>query len=138
MYSLLGNAEIDPVDLDINEAGMRLSLRITCWSEAGERLRSMVTSWSGKTCTAGTDSALRRLCPGRGNFGGSLGCHELPNSAVGAAQDRIDEPIVSVEDADVEAATIVDLDASGVVQSTLLVEGQADAMDTTISSPLEN
>ena len=30
MYSLLGNAEIDLVDLDINEAGMRLSkLRIT-------------------------------------------------------------------------------------------------------------
>ena len=100
MYSLLGNAEIDLVDLDINEAGMRLSWRITSWSEAGERLRSRVTSWSGKTCTAGTDSALRRVCPGRGNFGGSHGCHELPLSAVGAAQDRMDETVVSVEDAD--------------------------------------
>ena len=48
----------------------------------------------------------------------------LLHSAVGAAQDRMDEPVVSVEDADVEAATIVDLDASGVVQSTLLVEGR--------------
>ena len=76
---------------------------------------------------------LRRICPGRGNFGGSHGCHELPHSAVGAAQDRMDETVVSVEDADVEAETIVDLDASGVVQSTLLVE-QADAMDTTVSS----
>ena len=37
MCSLLGNAGIDLVDLDINEAGMRLSLRITSWSEAGER-----------------------------------------------------------------------------------------------------
>ena len=138
MYSLLGNAWIDLVDLDINEAGMRLSLRITCWSEAGERLRSKVASWSGKTCTPSTDSALRRICPGRRNFGGSHGCHELPLSAVGAAQNRMDEPVVSVEDADVEAAIIVDLDASGVVQSTLLAEGQADAMDTTVSSRLKN
>ena len=68
------NAEIDLVDLDINKAGMRLSLRITSWSEAGARMRSRVTSWSGKTCTAGTDSALRRVCPGRGNFGESHGC----------------------------------------------------------------
>ena len=68
------NAGIDLVDLDINEAGMRLSLRITSWSEAGARMRSSVTSWSGKTCTAGTDSALRRVCPGRGNFGESHGC----------------------------------------------------------------
>ena len=44
MYSLLGNAGIDLVDLDINEAGMRLSSRITSWSEAGERLRSRITS----------------------------------------------------------------------------------------------
>ena len=44
MYSLLGNAGIDLVGLDINEAGMRLSSRITSWSEAGERLRSMVAS----------------------------------------------------------------------------------------------
>ena len=138
LSSLLGNAEIDLVDLDINEAGMSLSLRITSWSEAGERLRSRVTSWSGQTCTAGTDSALRRICPGRGSFGGSHGCHELPLSAVGAAQDRVVEPVVSVEDADVEAATSVELDASGVVQSVLLVEGQADAMDTTASSCLEN
>ena len=78
MYSLFGNAEIDLVDLDINEAGMGLSSGITSWSEAGERLRSRitswceacerlrsrVTSWSGKTCTAGTDSAHRRKCPG--------------------------------------------------------------------------
>ena len=62
--SLLGNAGIDLVGLDINEVGMRLSLRITSWSEAGERLGSRVTSWSGKTCTAGTDSAHRRVCPG--------------------------------------------------------------------------
>ena len=60
-----------------NEAGMRLSSRITSWSEAGERLRTRVTSWSGKTCTAGTDSALRLVCPGRGNFGGSHWCHQL-------------------------------------------------------------
>ena len=43
------NAGIDLVDLDINEADMRLSLRITSWSEAGARTRSRVTSWSGKT-----------------------------------------------------------------------------------------
>ena len=40
MCGLLGNTGINLVDLDINEAGMRLSLRITSWSEAGERLRS--------------------------------------------------------------------------------------------------
>ena len=60
-----------------NEAGMRLSLRITSWNEAGARMRSRVTSWSGKTCTAGTDSALRRVCPGRGNFGESHGCRSF-------------------------------------------------------------
>ena len=112
MYGVLGNCGIDLVDLDVNEAGMRLSSRITSWSEAGERLRSRVTSWSGKTCTAGTDSALRRVCPGRGNFGGSHGCHEPPHSAVCAAQDRMDETVVSVDDAEVEAETIVDVDAS--------------------------
>ena len=105
MYGLLGNAGIDLVDLDVNEAGMRLSSRIMSWSEAGERLRSRVTSWSGKTCTAGTDSALRHVRPGRDNFGGSHGCHEPLHSAVGAAQDRMDESVVSVEDADVEAKT---------------------------------
>ena len=68
MNGLLGNSGIDLFDLDLNEAGMRLSLRITRWSEAGERLRSKVTSWSGKTCKAGTDSAHRRVCPG-GSFG---------------------------------------------------------------------
>ena len=78
------------------------------------------------------------MCPGRGNFGGSHGCHELPLSAVGAAQDRMDVTVVSVEDADVEAATIVDLHASGVVQSTLLVGEKADATETTVSSRLEN
>ena len=36
---VLGNCGIDLVDLDVNEAGMRLSSRITSWSEAGERLR---------------------------------------------------------------------------------------------------
>ena len=133
MYGLLGNAGIDLVDLDVNEAGMRLSLRITSWSEVGERLRSSVASWSGKTCTAGTDPALRRVCPGRGNFGGSHGCHEPPHSAVGAAQDRMDKTVVSVEDADV-----LDLDASGVVQRMPLVEEQADAMETTVSSRLEH
>ena len=61
----------------------------------------------------------------------------LLHSAVSAAQDGMDESVVSVEDADVEAKTIVDLDASGVVQSTLLVGEQADAMDTTVSSRLE-
>ena len=74
---------------------------MTSWSEAGERLRSRVTSWSGKTARQAL--TLRRVCPGRGNFGGSHGCHELPHSAVGAAQDRMDETVVSVEDADVEA-----------------------------------
>ena len=64
MCGLLGNTRINLVDLDVVEAGMRLSLRITNWSEAGERLRSRVTSWSGKTCTAGTDSAHRRAYPG--------------------------------------------------------------------------
>ena len=44
MYGLRGNAVINLVDLDVNEAGMRLSFRITSWSEAGERLRSRVTS----------------------------------------------------------------------------------------------
>ena len=68
---------------------------------------------------------------------GSYGCHEPPHSAVCAAQDRMDETVVSVEDADVEAETIVDLDASGVVQSMLLVEGQADA-ETKVSSRLEH
>ena len=137
MYGLLGNAWIDLVDLDIN-AGERLRSRITSWSEAGERLRSRVTSWSGKTCTAGTDSALRRVCPGSGNFGGSHGCHELPHSVVGAVQDRMDETVVSVEDADVEAETILDFDGSVVVQSMLLVEGQADSMETTVSSRPEH
>ena len=65
---LLGNAGVDLVDLDVNEAGMRLSLKTTSWSEAGERLRSRVASWSGKTCMAGTDSAHQRVCPG-GSFG---------------------------------------------------------------------
>ena len=112
---------------------MRLSLRIKSWSEAGERLRSRVTSWRGKTCTAGTDSALRRVCPGRGNFGGSHGCRELPHSAVGAAHDWTDGTVVCVEDADVEAETILELDASGVVQRVLLVKEKADAMETTNS-----
>ena len=67
------NAGIDLVDLDINEAGMRLSLRITSWTEAGARMRSRVTSWSGKTCTAGTDSALRVSVQRRRYSTGSLG-----------------------------------------------------------------
>ena len=62
MDGLHGYAGIDLFDLDVNEAGMRLSLRITSWSEAGERLRSR------ETCTAGTDSPHRRVCPG-GSFG---------------------------------------------------------------------
>ena len=37
MHGLLGNAVIDLVDLDVNEAGMGRSLRVTSWSEAGER-----------------------------------------------------------------------------------------------------
>ena len=51
MYSLLGNAAIDLVDLDINEAGVRLSSRNTSWSEAGERLRSRVTSGARQALT---------------------------------------------------------------------------------------
>ena len=78
-HGLLGNAEIDLVALDVNEAGMRLRLRITSCSEAGERLRSRVTNWSGKTCTARHALTPR---PGRGNLGGSHGCHELPHSAI--------------------------------------------------------
>ena len=50
----------------------------------------------------------------------------------------MDETVVSVEDADVEAETTLELDASGVVQSMLLVEEQADAMETTVSSRLEH
>ena len=48
VHALLGNAEIDLVDLYVDEAG--------------EGLRSGVTSWSGETCTASIDSAL--VCPG--------------------------------------------------------------------------
>ena len=66
------------------------------------------------------------ICPGRDNFGGSHGRRELPHSVVGAAQDRMDETVVSVEDADVEKETIVDFDASGVVHSMLLLEGTYD------------
>ena len=39
MYGPFGNAGFDFVDLDVNEAGMRLSSRITSWSEVGERLK---------------------------------------------------------------------------------------------------
>ena len=62
----------------------------------------------------------------------------LPHSAVCAAQDRKDEPVVSVEDADVEAPTIVDLDVSDVVQNTHGFGEQADAPETTVSSRPEN
>ena len=93
MYGLLDNAGIDLVDLDVNEAGMTPSSRITDqWSQVGlER-------------PAG--QALR-VRPGLGNLGGSHGYRELPQSAVCAAQDRMDEMVVSVEDADVKAAIIV-------------------------------
>ena len=50
----------------------------------------------------------------------------------------MDEPVVSVEDADVEAATIVDFNASDVVQSMLVVGEQANATETTVSSRPEN
>ena len=56
-----GNAGLDFVDLDVNEAGMRLSSRITSWSEVGERLKSRVTSWSGKICTAGIELPFAHL-----------------------------------------------------------------------------
>ena len=56
-----GNAVFDFVDLDVNEAGMRLSSRITSWNEVGERLKSRVTSWSGKICTASIDSRFGHL-----------------------------------------------------------------------------
>ena len=69
-------------------------------------------------------SCPSRICPGRDNFGGSHGCREPPHSAFGAAQDRMDETVVSVGDADVEAETIVDFDASGVVQKMLPVRGR--------------
>ena len=39
------------------------------------------------------------------------GAMSFPHSAVGAAQDRMDETVVPVDDADVEAETILDLDA---------------------------
>ena len=61
----------------------------------------------------------------------------LLQNAFCAAQDRMDETVVSV-DADMEAATIAVLDASVVVQSMLLAEEQADAMETTVSSCLEH
>ena len=91
MCSLLGNAGIGLVDLDVNEAGMRLSLRIPSWSEAGERLRSRVASWSGKTCTAGTDSAHRRVCPG-----GSLWWYGCFCTAPSAAQDQTNGTLVVI------------------------------------------
>ena len=69
-------------------------------------------------------SCPSRICPGRDNFGGSHGCREPPHSAFGAAQDWMDETVVSVEDADVEAETIVDFDASDVVQKMLPVGGR--------------
>ena len=47
MHGLLDNAWIDPVDRDVDEAGMRLRSRVTCWS--------------GKTCTAKSDSVHRRV-----------------------------------------------------------------------------
>ena len=75
---------LDPVDLDVNEAGMSLSLRVKSWSEAGERLRSRVTSWSGKTDGASTDSVHRRVCP----------CGL--SSQRRAAQDWTDETVVVV------------------------------------------
>ena len=68
----LCNAGIDLVDLDINEAIMGLSLGITCWSETCDKLRSCLSNLNGKTCTAGFDSAHRRVWPG-GSFG-SHGC----------------------------------------------------------------
>ena len=115
-YGLLQNVKIDPVDMNVNEAGMRLSSR--------------VTGWSGETCKAGTDSASA-FTPRAWQRWWLSFC---------AAQDRMDETVVSVEDAEVEA-TIVTFDASGVVQSMLLAEGyavvkamqqgQADAMETT-------
>ena len=36
MSRLLGNAEIDPADLCVNDAGMRVSSRVASWSEATE------------------------------------------------------------------------------------------------------
>ena len=110
MYGLLGNAGIDLVDLEVNEAGMRLSSGIASLERSW---RETEIKGMERLCTAGTDSALRRVCPGRGNFRGSHGCHELPHSAVGAAQDRMDETVVSVEDADVKAETILDLGCFG-------------------------
>ena len=68
------NTEIDPVDPCVNDATVRLSSRVTSWSDADGRLRSRIISWNGKICKAGTDSALRRLCPGIDNPDASHGC----------------------------------------------------------------
>ena len=109
MSGLVENAEIDPADLCVNDAGM--SSRVASWSEAGERLRPSTTSRSGKTCKAGTDSALRRVRPGISNhpWWFSRVPWILPHSAVCAAQDEMDETVVveAVEDADMEAVTIM-------------------------------
>ena len=69
MYGLLGIAGIDLVDLDDNEAGMRLSLRITSWSEAGERLRDQGSQVGvERPARQALTPAHQRVCPG-GSFG---------------------------------------------------------------------
>ena len=102
--------------MDINQAGMRLNLTNTSWSEAVERLRSRVTSWIGTTRTAGTNSAHRRVCPG--------GCAMSFRTAPSVQHWIGWMSRSSLSKMPTWTATIVDLDASGVVQSTLLVESR--------------
>ena len=89
---LLDNAGIDLVDLDVNEAGMTPSSKIT---DQGSQV--------GLERPAG--QALR-VRPGHGNLGGSHGYRELPQKRRLCSAGS-DEMVVSVEDADVKAATIV-------------------------------
>ena len=104
-----------------------------------------------KTCKAGTDSAHRCVRPrARQSWNLSQVPWVLPHSAVCAAQDPVDETVGVdiVQDADVEAATIVVPTASGVVPSAPLsdghatdvvkamLQGQARTMETTVSTRL--
>ena len=101
---LLANVEINFADLDVNEAGMRLSSRFASRSEAGDRRRSRATIRRGKTCKAGTDSLLRRVrLRAWQPWWLSQVPWVLPHSAACAAHDRVDETVVVgiVEDAGV-------------------------------------
>ena len=96
MSGLVENAEIDPADLCVNDAGMRLSSRVASWSEAGERLRSRASSGEWK------DPARQALTQRSGAYaqgsatlpGGSHGCRGYFRTAVCAAQDGLEETVV--------------------------------------------